>query len=703
VADRDESLKRLLNPSSVALIGVGRPAPGKSRVGGLTVLSNLQRGGFAGAITVVHPSGELIDGIQSVTSIQDCPFVPDLAVLALPAGATPDAVLDFAALGTRAFVILTAGFSEAGTAGGDRLEAQLHQIATDHDLAICGPNCLGLINVATRTFTANFSPLDVGFPKPGGLAIISQSGAIAGSLMAKATSNRIGLSYVISTGNETGTTMADYVAYLADEPGVRSFAIYLEGTSNPRRLLESFEYARSQGKPVVVYKVGESEAGARAALSHTAQLAGRPELYRSGFTQAGVVQASTLSELVESQLYFLSDVDIEKAPSRACVISISGGLGAVAADELSRHGIDVPELSAETRRLIDQLSLPLGATTNPVDTAAATQRREGVLADLISIVAADPGIDSVVLPLASRFAAVAVATSKEIIAARAAIDVPVLVAWYAGAENLEAINVLRDDGSVSCFDDLAGCASAIRAASVVAGGKARPTRAALGEAISLGDAHGTLDEPSSKGLLAQFGLPLCAEIIADSAAAAQDAARSIGTAVALKIVSPDIIHKAAAGGVKLGLLGDEAVAAGYQEIVESVGRSAPDADLRGVLVSEMVDPQLELIVGAYQDAEFGAVLAFGAGGSQVEELNDVQLRLLPLHHEELVSLVAQVLAANTAPVVFDQVLGIVEKIADLVSRAEGRVLELDINPLIVTADDRVLALDAVLALSYAQS
>lgn len=692
----DSPIRRLLRPQSIAILGVSRPAPGKSRVGGSAVLANLRRGGFTGEITLVHPSADEIEGLPCVRSIGEAAGPVDAAVISLGAAAVPDAVRACVAVGIRAFVVLSAGFSEADTAEGHALENELADLARREGLAICGPNGLGMLNVADGIWAANFAPIESTTPRSGRLAIVSQSGAIAGSLLARAIQRQIGVSHVISTGNETATTMADYVDVLVDDDRVQAISLYLEGAPDTRALVTALNRATAAGKSVVVLKVGDSEVGARAALSHTAKLAGEPKLYRGAFAQAGVVQATSLPDVIDLQMYLMSERDPSKPVNSVCIVSISGGLGAVAADELARAGIDLPELSAPIRAELDRLGV--GATANPVDTAGATQRGDGVFAQVLGIIGRDPQIDAVVVPLASRFPSAAAATPSDLLAARDAAGVPVLAAWYAGDDNADAIADLRTSQRIACFDDAGACARALAAARRATGvGAPPPTPTPVTIDPTL---HGVLDEPTSKALLAAHGVRFAAErVVVPSPDSVCNAADEIGYPIVLKVVSADIVHKAAIGGVRLGIADGRTAADAARELLAAVAATAPTAQVTGVLVGRMVDVVDELIVGAYDDASFGPTLAFGLGGSQVEHLDDVQLRLLPLSHDEIERLVDARVGEAHPSSVRDAVIEQVERIASFAAGAGSRLRELDVNPLVVTADGQVLALDAVVRLS----
>ncbi|MEU7812304.1 acetate--CoA ligase family protein [Pseudonocardia sp. NPDC049154] len=687
------ALKALLDPTSIVLVGVSRPAPGKSKVGGYAVLQNLRRGGFAGRISVVHPSGDEIDGIRATRTIAE--LEPhDVAVVALPAAAAVTAVRECAERGIRAFVVLSSGFGEAGTPEGDANEAALGAVADEHGLAVSGPNSLGTVNILNGAWAGNFAALESTDLRPGGLAIVSQSGAIAGSLAVRAADRGIGISHIVSTGNESVTTAADVITALAAEPRVEVISLYLEGAHDGRALAEACRTARLAGKPVIVFKVGETDVGARAALSHTAKLAGTPALYRGALLQAGAVQVGSLDELVETPMAFLG-TEVGRPVRRVCVVSISGGLGAVTADALVRAGLEVPVLAHATQEGLAALQLPFGAISNPVDTAGATQRRLDVFALVAKVIAGDPGIDALVVPLASRFRASAESTAEDLLAAAEAAGIPLFVAWFSGSDNAEFVARLRAAGGVPCFDDVDACVRALRGADLVS----RPVEATPDPAgvIDPGADGGLLDEAASKALLAEHGLPLPRERHARTLDEALAAAAEIGYPVAVKIVSTDLAHKAAVGGVRLGVADAEALAAAHGEILTAVGAAAPEAALNGVLVSEMVRPERELLVGVYDDDTFGPVLALGRGGSRVEELADVEFRLLPTTAAEIEELCGPLLG-DSPPDVVAEVARVVSDIGDFAWGARARLRELDVNPLVVTDSGEVRALDAVVSL-----
>lgn len=457
-------IERLLRPRSIGIVGISRPGPAKSSVGGMQVLSELATGQYAGAIYPVHPTATSFGSHPAFPSLAELPTVPDVLVVARPAEIVPALAAEAAELGVRALVVMSSGFGELDTEEGHRNDAALRAVAQKYELAVCGPNSLGLINAHSGAYLANFAPLERRRAKPGGLAIVSHSGALAGSVIGLALDRGVGLSYVVSGGNELTLTTADYVRHFTQDDSVTSLSLYLEGATDGRALIDAIAEATAAGKPVVALKVGDSPSGARAALSHTAKISGEQNLYHAALEQAGASVVHSLEELVQLPIYRESVADLTVSPRRACVISLSGGLGGVVADEFSRAGIEVPELLPETRAALDALGLPLGGTSNPVDTAGATQRSPEALGDIMAAAASDAQVDVVALVLPSRFQSTAEQTPELVGAIHAALDKPLVTIWIAGSENAEAISALRARG-VACFESAAACARTLAAAS----------------------------------------------------------------------------------------------------------------------------------------------------------------------------------------------------------------------------------------------
>jgi acetyltransferase len=662
------------------------------------VLRELHTGGFAGPVYPIHPSAESFDEIPAYASLDQLPTVPDLLAISRPAETVPALATEAAQRGTKALVILSAGFGELATEQGLALDRKLRAVAEEYGVAICGPNSLGLVNVHSGAYISNFAPFEQRPADKGGLALVSHSGALAGSIIALALDRGVGLSYVISSGNELSVSTANYIRYLTRDDKVTALALYLEGAHDGRALIEAVAEATAAGKPVIALKVGDSPSGARAALSHTAKIAGEQNLYRAALEQAGATVARSLDDLVHLPMY-LENIAPEEAlipPRRAAIISLSGGLGGVVADEFSRAGLEVPELMAETRRALDELHLPLGGTTNPVDTAGALQRGADAFGDIAAIVASDPGIDVVTLVFPSRYVETARQSPDVVCAIRARLSKPLVVIWVAGSENAAAIADLRSRG-VACFESPTACATALTAAAAHVTHQQQEHRLITAPALTT-DATGWLSEPATKALLGGFDIDIAREGLATSADEAVKLAGEFGYPVALKVASPDIVHKAAAGGVQLGIGDAEELRLAFARMLDMLGRTSPQANIDGLLVSEMVGIQSEYIIGSYVDDTFGPVLAFGKGGSRVEQESKPQLRLLPMTTADCATVVDQALAELGESPGETTVAGLraaVDGVARFVAAAGDCLLELDVNPIVVSTAGRVLALDAV--------
>ena len=577
---------------------------------------------------------------------------------------------------------------------------------------LCGPNGIGFINTAARTYVSNFPSLSSVAPQTGGLAIVTHSGAVGSSLLSRAVDRGVGVSFVISSGNETGITLADYVEFLVQDETTRVIALYMEGVGDGRALRRALLAAADAGKPVVAYKVGSSEAGARAALSHTAKVAGTPALYAGLFRQTGVVQAKTLDELIEvPKLWlkrgFAGSPGTGARPLRnAAIVTISGGLGAIVADHMSAEGFDVPPLSAPTQENLSALPLAFGSVANPVDTTAAIHRSEALFSEVMQVVASDPQIDLLLVPNASRFPDAAMGTARRLAEIGERLDKPVVSVWYAGQDNAAAMRELDRCDNVANFETPEMAARALAAVRTLGQFHARAFRGDTvpkampvpRPAASL-PMPGSLSEPAAKAILRQYGVSVVQEEVATTVQGACDAAVRIGFPIALKLVSPDVVHKARVGGVRLGLQTTVEVAAAFDAVMRGALSAQSNASIEGVLVSPMVHITAELLVGSYVDAAFGPVLVVGAGGSLVEQLQDVASCPLPASRNDCAAMLDSLSDARLKFAIAphrEKLLDVLLQIAAMASDLAPALVELDVNPLALTAEGAVFALDAVM-------
>jgi acyl-CoA synthetase (NDP forming) len=708
-------LDRLLKPRSIAIVGVSREGAVAGKMGGSAVLDSLLRGGYRGQLHLVHPDAPLIDGRQSWRSVSALPETPDLVVASLPATGIPGLAAECGARGVGAMVIISAGFSELGTEQGRNLEDQLRRAANDSGVRLCGPNGLGFVNVSDGVFCGYFPCLSKTLPTAGGLSVITHSGAVGNSILARAIDRGVGIGHVISSGNETNVGLADYVDHLVDDARVRVISIYMEGASDGPALRRALQRAADAGKPVVVYKIGRSEAGAAAALSHTAKVAGRHALYRGLFRQMGVIEAGCLDDLIDIPTLFLKAGERGAAtpPRRIAVVSISGGLGAIAAEHLALEGFTLPALADQTRTRLSALPIAYGSLANPIDTTAAIHRAENSFGEVVRIVAADPGIDAVVVPNASRFPHAALNTATMLRNVGQDLPKPLLSLWYAGRDNEPAIDLLHHSASVACYDDPGTCARALAALRDHRIFRATRSHAGTREATPSDDAAalraavrpGVLNEPEGKRLLEAWGVPVPRESWVHDADAAVAAAVGIGFPVALKIVSRDVLHKAEAGGVRLALRSEQEVRDAWHRTQADVATYAPGAKIDGALLSEMVPIAAELLVGFYRDETFGPALVVGLGGSMVEALNAVSTCPLPLSRADCEQLIDGIadrgVATSKVQPVRRALVDVIARVAAMTTGAGPTLRELDINPLVITSRGDIVALDAVMSFESA--
>jgi acyl-CoA synthetase (NDP forming) len=680
-----ETLRRMLQPRGVAVIG----ASADPRKRGYQTIKTLLDDGFEHAIYPINPRAETILGLPAYPSLAAVPTPVDLAFIVTPSTTVPDVVRQCGEHGVAGAVVIAVGFKELG-AEGERLEREIVRVARAHGVRLIGPNTSGVFNLPWKLNL-------VGAPnaRSGSLALLTQSGNMLLSILAQADALDAGFSIYIGVGNESDLTFGDYVAYLAEDPGSRVIAIYAEGFRDGRGLLRSIR-AASADKPVVVYKSGRSDSGRQSALSHTGALAGSAEVAAAVLGQAGAVVVERSDEL----LPVAESLALMPAPAgpRLAVLADGGGHATVAADAVDGSPpLHLPELSAGTQRALAELLPPAASLRNPVDVAGATDADPQRFARCLELILADPGVDAVLmvglfggygLRFASELTDLETATAAELAELARAAGKPLIVQSAYAPAKPQAHQILRDHGvpvhesievTVRCL------ASLWRRSAFLA---TRNERSAFhGAGHPSVDGARALLEPQGRELLAAAGLDVGEAALATDAATAARAAAGFGGPVALKIVSPDVVHKSDVGGVVLGVSGTEAAAA-YDELLRTVCEAAPDADLVGALVLPMAPAGVELIVGAHRDPIFGPVVSVGAGGTLVEVLHDVAFRAAPLTVREAEEMldelrVAPVLAGvrGRPPVDRGALVRAVLAVARLITETP-EVREVDLNPLV---------------------
>ena len=691
------ALERFFWPRGVAVIGA---SPDPHRIRGL-LLAHLRNNGFAGRIVPVNPSYAEIDGLACYPSLTAAGGDPiDLAAIAVPAAAVPAALDDCARAGVPYAVVITSGFAEQAGTG-----AAQDRLTRPGGPRVAGPNCEGFYN-APGNVAVTFSPTVEARATDAALTtkrlgVIAQSGGIGFSLFQRARAAGLAISYAISTGNEADLTAADFLDYMIADPRTDAVLMFCEAIRDPARFIAAADAARAAGKPIIAIKVGRSEAGSRAAASHTAALSGAATAYSAVFAAHGVMGAADPAEAVA-----LAGLALTTPPPRGRrvgVITVSGGGGAWMADTLTANGLVLPTLSASLQDAIREYTPSYAAPANPVDTTAQGSNTGPMLMRTLGLLADSDEIDSLVL--VSSFASETRSTLDPAlmgpIVARA--EKPVVVWSYTEPSGFGRARAA--ECGVFLHVDLRALGSALGKYTAWAEQTPRIPPAPLATLPLPAGLPPVLTEHRVKSLLAAHGLPPSPDRLARSGGEAVAAADALGYPVALKIQSPDIPHKTEAGGVRLNLRDPAAVAEAYAAIAAAVAARAPGATIEGILVSRMAPPGVEIAIGTVDDPTFGPILMLGLGGTAIEIFGDVAHRPAPVSPTEAEAMLAGLTASRllrgfrgapaipTAPVA---------ALASLISRIacaqRGRIAELEFNPVILHADGSGVTIADALAL-----
>ncbi len=595
-------------------------------------------------------------------------------------------------------MIFTSGYSETGAAGAEQ-QQRLCGIARERGIRLLGPNCLGFMNVRRKVY-ATFSPAPANGAVPaGGIAMVSQSGAFGAYAYSMARERGLGLSHWISTGNEADIDVADCIEWLAHDADTRVIMAYMEGCRDGAKLRRALAAARAAGKPVVVTKIGRTQAGAQAAASHTAALAGDDAVYDALFRQYGALRARTIEEFFNLG-YALDTWPRPPAGRRLGIFTISGGVGALMADEAQDAGLALPEPAAAAQaRLLAQV--PFASARNPVDVTGQAISEPGLLLATADDILADGRYDALAVFLAAAGSSEALWPTFENFAREMQARHPGVPLAISALFTPERRRQLERLGCLVFPDPSA----AIRTLGTVAQ-LADHADAAAEPAASSDDPPPLLDaynEVQAMDLLRRAGLPATPCVLAADADAAVRAAAELDGPVALKIVSPDIVHKSDVGGVKLNVAGEDALRRAHADILDAVRRHAPEARIDGVLVAPMAPKGVECIAGVHCDPVFGPVVMFGLGGVFVEVLKDVSFRLAPFGRDEALAMIREIKgyallqgARGTPPCDVDALADALAALSRFAHARRDDFSSVEINPLLaLPAGQGALALDAV--------
>ncbi|MCU0484813.1 MAG: acetate--CoA ligase family protein [Anaerolineales bacterium] len=686
-------LDNLLRPKSVAIVGASA-TPGKI---GYTVIDNLLKGGYNGKIYPINPTATVILDLPVFPSVTAVPEKVDLAVITVPVNLVSQVAEECGQKGIKALSVITSGFSEVGRKD---LEDELIGIAHKYGMCVLGPNIVGTLSNSDK-LNASFAPF---LPFPGKATLITQSGALLIAMDAITYTRKVGFDKMISIGNMADVDFADLITWLDKDDSTSCICLYIEGFKDGRKFIEA---SRNTKKPIIALKAGVSAHGAAAAASHTGSLAGAVKIYGAAFQQAGVVQATDLNNLFDRTLALSLQPPLEA--ENLLVITNGGGVGVLATDAAERYGVPLKFAPQDVQEELKKHMPAYGSAKNPVDLTGMAGNDWYYKS--VKFAYAHPWTDGLVV----LYCETAITNPVEIAQAiKKAIDDadvkgrPVVVSMVGGTRCDQAMQWLVENGipAYPAPDQAMNGMAALREYNKIrlsltdGEGGCIPASAEIAREIiakARADGRTSLTEIEAKKLFAAYGLPVTEINLARSEDEAVEMAINTGFPIVMKIVSPDIIHKSDAGGVKVNIKDVAGIRSAYQTIMANCKAYNPDADIRGIAVQEMAPLGTEVIVGSINDPTFGPTVMFGLGGIFVEVLKDVTFRVAPVSNGQVKQMINEIRsvailagARGEAPRDRAALADLICKYANMVYDLRDEVAETDANPVLVYEDGKGL-------------
>ncbi len=679
-------LEELLYPQTLAVIGASK-TPGKV---GYAILENLLKGGYSGKIIPVNPTTDELMGLRCYKDPRDAHETIDHAVIVVPNKAVKAAIESSVAAGARAVTVITAGFKETGPEG-LALEKEIAAYCRNRKVRLLGPNCLGLINTENG-MNASFAAQ---MPKPGSIAIMSQSGALCTAILDWAEGRGVGLSKLISIGNKADICETDLLQCLAEDAQTKVIVAYLESIQSGAEFIRIAESVCAQ-KPVVILKAGVTAAGGKAASSHTGSLAGADIAYGAAFKRSGIVRAEDFESLFDYALAFANQ-PLPKG-DRIVVITNAGGPGIMAADAVELEGMKMESLTPSVAEAIKTKLPPAASVANPVDVLGDAE--PGRYAMALEAVLGDDRADGVVVILTPQAMSDPDATAREIIRWCASGSPKPVLACFMGGSQVSSARAILLEGGIPDYPSPERAVRALKAMVEYVRWKNRPSRVVTRFPVNrhrverilarqVRSGRKEMGEVEAKEILKAYDFYVPPGGLARTAEEAIMIAERVGYPVVMKIVSPDILHKSDVGGVKLNLGKPQEVQDAFDLMMLRISRACPDAYLRGVFIEKMCKPGREVILGMHRDPQFGPMLMFGLGGIFVEVMKDVSFYLAPITKNEALQMLQNTRsyallrgARGQAAVDMDAIAGALQRISQLVTDFP-QIEEMDINPFIV--------------------
>lgn len=696
------NLDAVFRPESVALIG----ASNRPHSVGAVIAKNLREGGFEGPVLPVNPNYKSVAGVLCYPNIANLPIAPDLAIICTPAQSVPGLVGELGARGTKACIVISAGFGESSGEAGRALQRAALDAARPHLLRIVGPNCLGVLSTPAK-LNASFAQTT---PKAGGVAFVAQSGAMVTTVLDWAGAREIGFSHLVSLGDMSDVDFGDMLDWLAGDRDTSAILLYIEAVTHARKFMSAAR-AASRLKPVIAIKAGRQPEAARAAASHTGALAGMDAVYDAAFSRAGILRAYDLDEIFDAVETLGTRPHI--SGDRLAIVTNGGGVGVLATDSLIVQGGELAKLTDTTLARLNSVLPPTWSHGNPIDIIGDADGARYTAA-LESLVEA-PELDAILVLNCPTAVASGIDAARAVAQAAPKLGKPLFTNWL-GAQSAVEARRLFDSAGIPTYDTpekaTRGLMHLVRyykgqqtlmevPPSSPVEFSPDPIKARLVIEAALRETAGWLDPIAVQNLLSCYRIPVARVARVASAEEAVEKAAAFGTPVALKIDSPDILHKSDAGGVALDLEGTDAVNDAAKAMLARVAKFAPGAQIRGFIVQEMVRRRgaYELILGVATDATFGPFMLFGQGGTAVEVIDDKALGLPPLNLKLAHEMMARTRVwkqlkgfRDQPPVALDAIAITLVQLSQLVCDFD-EIAEIDINPLLADAQG-VVGIDA---------
>ena len=691
-------LSALLKPTTVALIGAAED----TNILRGRILNILKMHDFTGRLYPVNRNHDVVQGLKAYPSIDAVPEPVDLAALIIPADAVPDELERCGQAGIKAVLILASGFAEEPGEHGNALQDRIRDISRAHDMIVAGPNSEGFSNLAAK-LCMTFSPameLDDTPLVPAGdrkrhLAVVAQSGGVGYSFYDRGRPKELAFSHIVTTGNEVCVESLQVVDYLLDDDATSAIIMFMEDIKTPKLFIPVAEKALRAGKPLMAAKIGRTEAGARAAQSHTAAMAGDFSAYQAMFRHYGIVEIEDQDEAVDFAQGFCCYAGRLPAGKRVGIFTASGGGGGWMADACADACLSVPELDVQTRAAIDPHLPAYGTSQNPVDGTAQVIRQKGY-AEMCEMIAGSPEIDAVIAVTSARnpvgwqrerdkVLRVGRETKKPIVFWAYTLPNPDVQALCGEAGIPLSANMRNVPATIAAMADYRRFRENFLKPATIDTSPRKYDRADATRALEI--AGEVLCEYEARRPLAAYGIGSGSGGLAANAEEAVVAAAMSNKPVVLKIQSPDIPHKSEAKGIAINVTGAQAVATAYEAIIDAANAYNPDADIHGVLVQPMAADGVEVILGIHRDDTFGPLLMLGLGGIHVEILGDKVFAPVPLTEPEASELIERLKAKallsgarGTEPADIDALIDIIVRLSNFAADHADQIEEIDLNP-----------------------